>query len=194
MVRAGSKCQSGIPSQKLKQSSGSVIDTCSPFSQKKNGKQNKLSTNKDFYIKVKKKRKWTKYFTQTRTDVFTRPKHLHKRLKEHKVSGNSHIKDESDPILQFKPPKLEWGVWEWGEASALLGNRSPSVSNFVVTVAVYPLESHSQHHQLLPKCILAQPGIPTHRMYDEVGDGFVPKTSNNGRTQCWEMRTYSVVR
>lgn len=126
-------------------SSGSVIDTCSPFSQKKNGKQNKPSTNKDFYIKVKKKRKWTKYFTQTRTDVFTRPKHLHKRLKEHKVSGNSHIKDESDPILQFKPPKLEWGVWEWGEANALLGNRSPSVSNFVAPVAAYPLESHSQH-------------------------------------------------
>lgn len=48
--------------------------------------------------------------------------------------------------------------------------------------------------QLLPKCILAQPGVPTHRMYDEVGDGFVPKTSNNGRTQCWEMRMYSVVR
>lgn len=36
-------------------SSGSVTDTCSPFSQKKNGKQNEPSTNKDFYIKMKKK-------------------------------------------------------------------------------------------------------------------------------------------
>lgn len=91
--QAWQQVQSGIPSQKLNQVPQAVSLTLALHLAKRR-MENKTNPPQIRTSILKWRKKWKKFFPQTRTGVFTRPKHLHKRLEEHEVSGSFHIEDK----------------------------------------------------------------------------------------------------